>query len=179
MDDSFTFLTVVPLRRQLDPLAVKAVVFLSLLTLGVGVFAHWVVASERASLTRAAAAPVSIESSVEQPGVLAGTSMDAEAERATGIALDAATDAFSEHRSFLAAGPAQLAVLEPGFTYVDGASTTPDIVSVAATTDAWAAAAQAPGGMCHWIRATAAGDVTHGFGSECTGSSALSPPPPR
>jgi hypothetical protein len=179
MDDSFTFRTVVPLRRRLDPSAVKALVFVSLLTLGLGVFAHWVVASERESLTRTASAPVSIEGSVEQPEVLAGTSMDTEAARATGVALSAATAAFSEHRSFLAAGPAQLAVLEPGYIFVDGPSTTTEIVSVAATTDAWAAAAQAPGGMCHWIRATAAGDVTRGLGSECTGSAVLSPPPPR
>ena len=178
MDDSFAFRTTVPLRRQFDPTMVRLAVFLTLMVLGVGLFSNWVVASERESFSRTSRREVPTESEVAQTESLTGSSTQA-AEDATEIALDAAKIAFAAHRSFLDAGPAQLSVLEPAYTFVDGPSTTPEIVSVAATTDAWAAAAQAPGGLCLWIRVTRAGDVTHGVGSDCTGSAALSPPPSR
>jgi hypothetical protein len=83
--------------------------------------------------------------------------------------------AFIEHGSFLDAGPAQLSALQPGYTFVDGPSTAPSIVSVASTTDTWAAAVGGSGGRCHWIRATSVGNVSHGTGLECTGAAALSP----
>jgi hypothetical protein len=52
MDDSFAFRTTVPLRRRFDPTLVKAAVFGALIVLGIGLFASWVVASERASFAR-------------------------------------------------------------------------------------------------------------------------------
>jgi hypothetical protein len=179
MDDSFAFRTTVPLRRRFDPTMVRLAVFLTLVVTGVGLFSSWVVASEWNSFSRTSRREVPTESEVAPTESLTGSSTEAAAEEATEIALGAARVAFSAHRSFLDAGPAQLSVLEPAYTFVDGPSTTPEIVSVAATTDVWAAAVQVPGGMCLWIRATGSGDVTHGFGSDCTGSAALSPPPPR
>ena len=158
---------------------VKAAAFGTLVVLGVGLFAHWVIASERESFSREARRPVSAGGEVGRIDGQTGSSTQADAEEATGIALGAAKIAFSEHRSFLDAGPAQLSVLEPAYTFVDGPSTSPEIVSVAATGDTWAAAVRGPGNTCYWIRATRAGDVTHGLGSDCTGSAALSPPPPR
>ena len=92
--------------------------------------------------------------------------------------LAAAEVAFSRHGTFLDATPARLTSLQPGYIFVDGPSTTPEIVSIAATADTWAAAVQAPGGLCLWARAAAMGDVTHGIGLDCTGAAALSPPPP-
>ena len=178
MDDSFAFRTTVPLRRQFDPTMVRLAVFLTLVVLGVGLFSNWVVASERESFSRTSRREVPTETEVAETESLTGSSTQA-AEEATEIALGTARVAFGAHRSFLDAGPAQLSALEPAYTFVDGPSTTPEIVSVAATTDTWAAAAQAPGGLCLWIRVTAAGNVTHGFGSECTGSAALGPPPSR
>jgi hypothetical protein len=106
-------------------------------------------------------------------------STDADAEEATWIALAAARAAFIEHRSFLDAGPARLSALEPGYTFVDGPSTTSSIVSVASTTHTWAAAVHGFGGTCFWIRATSAGEVTRGTGPECTGATALRPSAPR
>lgn len=179
MDDSFAFRTTVPLHRQLDPRAVKVTVFGTLVVLGIGLFTHWVIASERESFSRASRRAVATGAAVEPIDGLPGVSTDADAEEATRVALAAAKIAFSGHRSFLDAGPAQLSVLQPGYTFVDGASTTHRIVSVAATSDTWAAAVQGPGGLCYWVRATGVGDVTHGIGSDCTGSAALSPPPPR
>jgi hypothetical protein len=181
MDDSFSFRATVPLRRQFDPRVVKAAVFGSLVVLGIGLFASWVISSERESFSRAgrSAMPSEVEAGHTDGLPPSPETTDAEADEAIGIALRAARAAFLEHRSFLDAGPAQLSALQPGYTFVDGPSTTSRIVSVASTADTWAAAVQGQGGMCHWIRVTSAGDVTHGTGLECTGTAALSPSAPR
>ena len=179
MDDSFSFRSTMPLRRQFDPLVVKAAVFGAMVVLGIGLFANWVISSERASLSRAArhVLPFEVEAvPADAPPDLAA--MDAHAEKATGVALDAARAAFIEHRSFLDAGPAQLSALQPGYTFVDGPSTAPTIVSVASTVDTWAAAVHGSGATCHWIRATSSGNVSHGTGLECTGMAALTPSTP-
>jgi hypothetical protein len=176
MDDSFSFRTTVPLRRQIDPLVVKAAVFGTLVVLGIGLFANWVISSERESFSRADRHVTPSEADaapIDAPPQLA--TGDADAEQATGLALDAARVAFLEHRSFLDAGPAQLSVLQQGYTFVDGPSTAPRIVSVASTTDTWAAAVQGSGGICYWVRATSEGSVSHGTGLECTGTTALTP----
>jgi hypothetical protein len=141
--------------------------------LGIGLFANWVISSERESLSRA-------NRSVVRSSVEAGQIDDpaqpptADAVKAIGIAVDAARAAFTEHQSFLDAGPAQLSALQPGYAFVDGRSTAPSIVSVASTADAWAAAVKGSDGICHWIKATSAGDVSRGTGLECTGAAALS-----
>jgi hypothetical protein len=176
MDDSFSFRSTMPLRRQFDPIVVRAAVFGTLVVLGIGLFASWVISSERESFSRAdrKVLPSEVEAGqlddTAQPATI-----DADAEKATGIALEAAQAAFIEHRSFLDAGPAQLSALQPGYTFVDGPSTAPSIVSVASTTHTWAAAVQGSGGMCHWIRATSAGNVSRGIGTGCTGAAALDP----
>lgn len=175
MDDSFAFRTNMPLSRQVDPRLVKAGILGTLVVLGIGLFASWIVASERASFERT---DDRVRSDVTIAGVdgAADPSADAEAVKATGMALIAARAAFAEHGSFLDAGPAQLSAFRPGYTFVDGPSTTLRIVSVASTAGTWAAAVQDPGGTCHWIRATSAGDISRGTGSECTGAAALNPP---
>ena len=156
------------------------VVFSTLLVLASGSSPDWVVISERDSFSRAGRQRLPTEAgptgSVDR---LTSASTDAGAEEAIGLALAAAEVAFSKHGSFLDATPARLTSLQPGYIFVDGPSTTPEIVSVAATADTWAAAVQAPRGLCLWARVPGAGGVTHGSGSECTGSAALSPPPPR
>ena len=179
MDDSFSFRTTVRLRRQFDPLVVKAAVFGTLVVLGIGLFANWVISSERESFSRAArhVMPPGVGAApVDTPLQLAIG--DADAEKAASIALDAARVAFAEHRSFLDAGQAQLSALQPGYTFVDGPSTAPRIVSVASTAKIWAAAVQGSGGICHWVRTTSAGTVSHGTGRECTGTAALTPSTP-
>lgn len=176
MDDSFAFWTTVPLRRQIDPRMMKAIVFGTLLVLGIGFFANWVITSERASLSRADRRIMRSGVEAGHPDAAADPGVsDEQAEKATTLALNAARVAFLEHRSFLDAGPAQLSALQRGYVFVDGPSTTSRIVSVASTADVWATAVQGPGGVCHWIRATTAGDVTRGTGSECTGAAALGP----
>jgi hypothetical protein len=177
--DTFSFRTTLSPRRRLDPRLVKAAIVGALVLLGGGLFAMWVVASERASFTTGVhrvppEVPLSAPSAGADPAFT-----EADAEEATRVSLAAARAAFAEHRSFLDAGIAELSSLEPGYTFVDGPSTTPRIVSVASTVGTWAAAVQGPNGICYWIRATSTGTVSHGVGGECTGAAALHPPAPR
>jgi hypothetical protein len=174
MDDSFAFRAPHPLRRRVAPWAVKAVVVGALFVLGVGLFVGWVVASERASFARThglVAGPEVAIGRIDGPEASSGT--DADARESTRIALAAARAAFVDHGSFLDAGPAQLGALQPGYTFVDGPSTMPKIVSVAAERDVWVAAVLGPSGTCYWIRSDAAGTVETGTSSVCTGAAVL------
>lgn len=172
MDDSFAFRTTVPLRRQLDPRVLKAGAFLLVVLLGVGVFANWVIASERRSFAEADRQHVATDVAVSQIRAPAPLGTDADAREAARAALLAARAAFAQHRSFLDAGPARLSELQPAYIYVDGPSTMPRVVSVASTRRSWAAATMGPAGTCYWIRTT--GGVTYyGTDRECTGRAAL------
>jgi hypothetical protein len=180
MDDSFAFRTTLPLGPRVEPWIVKAVVTGTIAVLGVGVFIGWVVASERESFARGRREPVGAELTVGRiDGPAAPSGTDADAEEATRIALAAASAAFAERGTFLDAGPAQLSALHPGYTFVDGPSTMPRIVSVAAERQAWAAAVLSPSGTCFWIRAGADGSITSGTSSSCTGASVLDLPVTR
>jgi hypothetical protein len=176
MDDSFSFRTTVPLRREFDPLMVKAAVFGALVVLGVALFSDWVIRSERESFSRASDRVMSTvdPAQVEVPEA-AAAGVDAEAEQAADVTLAIAIEAFDEHESFLEAGPAQLSRMQRGYTFVDGPSTAPTIVSVASTAKIWAAAVQGSDGICHWVRTTSVGTVSRGTGPDCTGTAALDP----
>jgi hypothetical protein len=177
MDDAFSFRTTVPLRREYDPLMVKAAVFGALVVLGVGLFSNWVIRSERESFSRGGGRvmPSTVDPAQAKTPEAAAAEVDAEAEQAVALALGAATDAFHEHASFLEAGPAQLSRVQRAYTFVDGPSTAPTIVSVASTAKIWAAAVQGSDRICHWVRTTSAGTVSHGTGLDCTGTAALDP----
>jgi hypothetical protein len=172
MDDSFAFRTTAPVRRQIDRRLVKAGVKLGVVLCVVAWFASWVIASERRSFAArpatADAAPARVEEAAADPGT---TLQDArEALRSAFMAARAVT---TQRRTFLDAEPARLTELQPGYSFVDGPSTMPRIVSVEARDDVWAAAVMAPNGTCLWIRATLGGDVARATGIECTGSAAL------
>lgn len=174
MDDSFVFSTTVPIRRQLDPRALKAGVFLGVFVLGVGLFARWVISSERESIARADRRGSPEDIAVTQIGTPADLpASEADAKEAAEAAFTAARAAFSERRSFLDAGPAALTALQPGYTFVDGPSTAPRVVSIAATRHSWAASVLGPGGTCYWVRVMAGGRVSRGSGPDCTGAAAL------
>src|SRR5688500_16317216 len=172
MDDSFTYRTTLPQGPRVEPWLVKGAAALVVLALGIGLFARWVVASERASFARGYQRVLPSMT----VGHLRGSDpvgTDAEAEEATRIALAAARVALAGSGSFLAAEPARLSSLQPGYTFVDGPSTTSAIVSVAAEGPLWAAAALGPSGTCFWIRAHSDGAVETGTSSICTGTSIL------
>ena len=171
MDDSFAFRTTEPVRRQVDPRLIKAGVGIGLVMAVFAWFANWVIASERRSFSdRPAAAVPAPEHVTEDPDPDATLRA---AQDALQNAFVAARAASREGRTFLDAGPARLTELEPGYSYVDGPSTMPRIVSVASSEEAWAAAVMASDGTCLWIRATTSGEVTRTTGEECTGSAAL------
>jgi hypothetical protein len=173
MDDSFAFRTTVPLRRRLDPWTAKAMIVGGVVMLGIGLFAVWVVASERESFARLHDGSVGHEMAVGQIDGPVSSGTDGDAQESTRIALAAARAAYAAHGTFLDAGPAQLSELQPGYLFVDGPSTTGLVVSVAAQEDRWAAAALGPSGTCFWIRADPVGPAETGTSSVCTGASVL------
>ena len=114
MEDSFVYRTTLPPGPRIEPWLVKCAVVLVVLALGIGLFARWVVASERASFARGHRRMLPSMS----VGHLRGpepVGTDAEAEEATRIALAAARVALAGSGSFLAAEPARLSALQPGF----------------------------------------------------------------
>jgi type II secretory pathway pseudopilin PulG len=177
MDDSFAYRTTLPPGPRVEPWMIKTAVVSILLVLAVGLFARWVVTSERESFARGYH-PVMPSVKVGQfEGTADVSGTDDEAREATRIALAAARAAAAEGGSFLAADHVMLSTLQPGYTFVDGPSTMPAIVSVAGDRRAWAAAVLGPSGTCFWIRADLAGTVSTGTTSRttfsCTGRSVL------
>jgi hypothetical protein len=189
MDDSFAFRTTVPIRRRPDPLLVKAAIALGIVALLVGIFASWVASSERRSFARAdhrdglpsevrvddvgdAGAMGAVGEVGDVPSTLA-TPTDGDAQEALDVAATAARAIYGSDGSFLAAGPAQLSAVRPEYVFVDGPSTMPRIVSVAAEKDLWAAAVAGADGSCVWTRIAADGSTVTGTASECTGSTAM------
>jgi hypothetical protein len=174
MDEAFAFRSTTPLRRRIDPRIVRAAAIGVVVVLGIVLFARWVIASERKSLERShrQVLPGSIE--VRQiPGAAGPAVTDADARASLRLATAAVRIAVSPGESFLEAGPGPLTALQPGYTFVDGPSTIPRVVSVAATERTWAAAVRAPSGTCYWIRIGADGPPVAGTTGTCTGAAAL------
>lgn len=175
MDDSFAYRTTVPFRRRLDLRLVKLGVALALVLVSIGLFANWVIASERRSLMRGSSPVAAEEPAVPAPDPVVPEpgATDADAVEAVRLAVDAARAALASDGTFLAVTPARLEALQPGFTYVDGPSTTASVVSVASTEDAWAAAVLGPDGGCFWGWVPGGDTVARAAGDECTGAAAL------
>ena len=184
MSDTFAFRgNPIPLRRRVSPRTVKVVAVVLVVGFAVGWFGRWVAASARASLQgaprpaagnlvdtlsgAAVAAPV-VDTRVATPeDVLARTTAR--------DALAAARHIARGKTSIIEAGPAQLAHVVPGVTFADGPSAAPEVVSVAATSDAWAAAVMSTTGRCFYLRLSAHGRVDYGTSTtDCTGVAALS-----
>jgi hypothetical protein len=174
VDDAFTYRSTVPIRREVDPGLVRAgVALLVLLILLVG-FARWVIASERRSLAGPRFVTASRTAIEPAADVLQDPTLTAaDARAALRASLAAARVALLTDGSLLAATPGRLTELQPGYTYVDGPSTTPRIVSVASSGRAWVAVARSPEGSCLWLSLSSAGEVTQGDGLVCTGVEVL------
>ena len=171
MEDSFVYRTTLPPGPRIEPWLVKCAVVLVVLALGIGLFARWVVASERASFARGHRRMLPSMS----VGHLRGRSPWEPTRRLRRRPASRSLPlvALAGSGSFLAAEPARLSALQPGFTFVDGPSTTPTIVSVAAGRRVWAAAVLGPSGTCFWVRAHREGAVETGTSSTCTADSVL------
>ena len=88
------------------------------------------------------------------------------------MAAAAARSAFAKHGTFLDAGPAQLSQIRREYIFVDGPSTMPRVVSVAAEGDVGGRGA-GRGWTCFWVRVAANGSTVTGTASECIGRTAL------
>jgi hypothetical protein len=185
MSDTFAFRTVpIPLRRRVSPRAVKAVAATLVVCFAVSWFARWVSASERASLAAAAQHATSgnlVDTLQGAPrpelagGNVPATADDLLAQRVARQSLAAARRIAAGPTSFVEAGPAQLAKALPAYTFADGPSEVPQVVSVAMTGDAWAAAVRSAGGRCFHVRAATSGRIDYGTSfTDCTGVAALS-----
>jgi hypothetical protein len=175
MEDTFAFRADRMPRRRIDPLAMKAAVAAALVFAVTGVFAKFVIDSERRSLARAEA-----PAHARDPDTVADIApgfvdpeIDVPARSAAEMAIDAAVATLARDGSLAEAGPTELASLGTGLIFVDGPSTTDQVVSLASDGDNWAAAVMGASGTCFYAKVTADGVQTFGTGVECTGAAAL------
>jgi hypothetical protein len=183
MDETFAFRsTGRPLRRRVNPVALKAALAAFAVVLTVGLFARWVVASERASEQHEPAAEsvgVQVLDGVETVAAQSPSGPlreDVVAQRVGERSLRAAQKSFARGGSFADAGPGQLTERVHDVTFTDGPSQAPSIVSIATTADFWAAAVLSDAGTCWQVRASEGGRVTYASRSgstPCTGAAAL------
>ena len=104
----------------------------------------------------------------------ADAARDAAAKVALASVLQTARLAFVDGgESYANAGPGQLSALDPSYTYTDGPSTAPTVVSVATTPGTWSAAVMSSSGTCFWVHDDPAkGGTFYGSGATCTGQAA-------
>lgn len=88
------------------------------------------------------------------------------------MAMQLFAEGTTDGPSYLAATPEALAQMDAQYTYTDGESTGPTVVSVAATADEWAAAVRSDSGTCLWIHLQGSA-VSSGSGTACTGQAAM------
>jgi hypothetical protein len=101
-------------------------------------------------------------------------SQDVVAQSTLKNAMVASKTLYADNGTYDGLGPADLAGIEPSVTYTDGPSADPQTVSVAMQGNIAGMAAMSPSGTCFYIRDDAAGGVTFGSGTTCTGQAAMS-----
>jgi hypothetical protein len=181
--ETFSYRSVpMPLRRRLRRRSVKVSVALVLVVFGLVSFSRWVTDSERASFRALAlhTAPPAFVSTIQGSGDTAAaiaatitTPQDIQAQNVAHQIMLAARH-MAAGGSFLDAGPARLAKRFPAYTFVQGPSPIPQIVSVSATTHGWAVAVAATTGRCFMIRVIPGHGVRFGASSTgCSGAVAM------
>lgn len=98
---------------------------------------------------------------------------DIQAKLNARTAESAASAAFQASNGYATVGPDQLSLLEPTLTYTTGPSTSVNVVSVASSQAAWAAAILGPSGTCYWVKLGAMALPSYGTGTTCTGAAAM------
>ncbi len=181
MSDTFSFRAAQqPLRKRVDPRALKAGFAGVMLVIAITMFARWVIASERAS-----EAPLKHQETSSAVGNMNGatvaattasrsTPSDREAQGVARRAAQAAQRVSERQGGFSRADQARLSRMLPAYSFVDGPSPAPTIVSVAVDGRAWAAAVRSSSGGCFSIQVNVAGRIRYGTGGDCTGVTALS-----
>jgi len=173
MDDAFSFVTTMPVPRRIGPRPTKAAIALAVTLATVWAFASWVAASERQSVARAERRAQASRELPAEPIVTSVPIADGGAREAVAAAVATARSVLDHDGSLRDADPAALSSLRPDYLFVDGASTTPSIVSIAIDGGSWAAAVRGWSGECYWARLDADGRIATGTGSSCSGSAAL------
>ena len=100
-------------------------------------------------------------------------SQDAVAQLNLTNALAAAKVYLTDHGSYTGLNAAELATIEPAFTYTDGPSPAVGTVSVAVQGEAVGLAALSPSGTCFYVKDNATNGTAYGSGTICTGPAAL------
>jgi hypothetical protein len=181
--ETFSYRAVpMPLRRRLRRRSVKVTVVVALILFGVASFARWVTDSERASFRALAlhTSPPALISTIQGSGdtaeaiaAITTTPQDIQAQNVAHQVMMAARH-LAARGSFADAGPAQLAKRLPAYTFVEGPSPIPQIVSVTAAAHGWAVAVAATTGRCFMIRVVAGNGVRYGSSSDgCSSAAAM------
>jgi hypothetical protein len=173
MDNAFAFRADRMPRRSIDPLALKAALAAAMVVALTGVFATFVIDSEQRSLAQAEARERQSRVNTTLGSVFVDPEIDTPARSAAEAALAAAVATLARDGSLAQAGTTELAGLGTGLIFVDGPSTTPQVVSLAGAGHTWAAAVMGASGTCFYAKVTADGVQTFGTGSPCTGDAAL------
>jgi hypothetical protein len=198
MSDTFTFVAPAMPRRRPEPFTMRLLSVAAALALVVAGFATFVVRAERAADARQAALEAQAVAreraeadrlAAEAEAGLARQQramttvptgvahlLDTQARDAAERALALARDALGGTGDLSSAGVTELTQLDRGLLFVDGPSTAPTIVSVAASAGSWGAAVLGPSGTCYWVSLDGHGAVRYGHGSTCTGEAALAAP---
>jgi hypothetical protein len=182
MDETFAFIAPVMPRRAVHPMAIRAAVASTVFVAAIGALGVFVIEHEQAADARrdalvasvAQAEAAQVREAATQASLPAGleASVDGAAAEAAEEALGYARAVLEADGSLAAAGPAELATVGSARLFVDGPSTAPSVVSVAATDSSWAAAVAGSDG-CVWVALSADGGVLRDVGEGCTGAAAL------
>jgi hypothetical protein len=182
MSETFTFVAPIMPKRRFDPFALRIGIAAAVFVTLVGVFAVFVVSHEHLADARREAAETA-QRAQEQARAAASASpapdpalarlLDGDARQAAERALALARTSLASAGSWAHAEAADLATGPTNFLFVDGPSSSPQIVSVHASGDVWGAAVLGTTGVCYWVSASTTGPVRYGTGSTCTGQAAL------
>jgi len=102
-----------------------------------------------------------------------GNAQDAQAQLTANQGSQAVEALYAQSQSFAAITPASLRDFEPAYTYTTGASTDPNTLSVASSSNGVGLAVLSSSGSCLYVHITPTGN-SYGQGTACTGQAALS-----
>jgi hypothetical protein len=183
MSETFTFIAPIMPKRRFDPFALRIGIAAAVFMTFVGVFAVFVVSHEHLADARREAAETAqraqeqaraaASASPAQPDPALARLLDGDARQAAERALALARTSLASAGSWARAEAADLATGPTSYLFVDGPSSSPQIVSVYASDNVWGAAVLGTSGVCYWVSASTTGPVRYGTGSTCTGQAAL------
>lgn len=102
-----------------------------------------------------------------------GNAQDAQAQLTANQGSQAVEALYAQSQSFTAITPAALRDFEPAYNYTTAASTDPNTLSVASSSNGVGLAVLSVSGSCLYVHITPTGN-TYGQGTTCTGLAALS-----